>query len=491
MNEEMRIRIGQRLSVGFDGFTIPQEYVDLVKRYKVGNVILFRRNVQSYAQLKALCASLRELIERETGYEPYIMIDEECGRVSRLGHIATQTPCAMAIGATGDPENAYQIGRLIGQELRSVGVNFNLAPVLDCLTNPAAPHGNRCFGNKPEQIKRFGNAYLKGLQEMGVLACAKHFPGQGDSLVDSHLGLPVVDKPAEAVWNNELVSFQAAVDAGIKGIMSAHVVFPAFEPEHVPGTVSRKVITGLIREKMGFKGIILSDGMEMNAVMDMFGIEEGTRRALAAGIDIALICHSAQQAASACEYLYESLENGKLDNGEVEERFLHIVERKKELLPAEGDESWFGSPEQKAIAKRIMKEAVRVYSAPDGKPLPKVDENTVFLGVAARAESLASDDVPLNAAVECAKAFNARCIGLEDETPVGTKAAVVVLSKHPDQQKAVDAACRLIKQGVQVIAVNMNVPFYFEGIPASAWKVEAWQYDELCLEPLIALLKNA
>ncbi|MBQ4437119.1 MAG: glycoside hydrolase family 3 protein, partial [Clostridia bacterium] len=143
-----RLMIGQRLAVGFDGPTIPQDFVDLVREYKVGNVILFRRNVQSFEQLRALCADIRALIVRETGIEPYIMIDEECGRVSRLEHIAVKTPCALAIGATDDPENARKIGRLIGEELRAAGVNFNLAPVLDCLTHPEAAGGNRSFATE-------------------------------------------------------------------------------------------------------------------------------------------------------------------------------------------------------------------------------------------------------------------------------------------------------------------------------------------------------
>lgn len=490
MNEQTQIMIGQRLSVGFDGPVIPQEYADLIRRYKVGNVILFRRNVVDFEQLRALCGDLRSLISGETGYEPFIMIDEECGRVSRLAHVACQTPCAMAIGATDAPENAYGIGRLIGQELRAAGVNFNLAPVLDCLTNPNAPHGNRCFAVEPEKTAAFGVAYLKGLQELGVLACAKHFPGQGDTNVDSHLGLPVVEKSAEEVWRTELVSFQAAVKAGIKGIMSAHVVFPAFEKEHIPGTVSRSVITGLIREQMGFDGIILSDGMEMNAVKDMFGIADGTRRALAAGVDVALICHSAADAAQTCEHLYASLENGSLDPREAEARFNHIAACKAQLLPPEGGVEMFGSPDQKAFAARVMRQALQVVHAPQGQPLPAVDENTLFLGVAARAETLASDDVPLDAARECAREFGGQRIALEEPIPQGAKKAVVFLNKHPDLDKAVAAANRLAAAGVQVIAVSMNVPVCLRGLSDSIWQVEAWQYDTLGLDALIAALKE-
>ena len=490
MTEKQIIEIGQRLSVGFDGPVIPQEFIDLVKKYKVGNVILFRRNVFSFSQLRALCADIRALIRAETGFEPFIMIDEECGRVSRLSHIACQTPCAMAIGATDDPGNAYGIGKLIGQELRAAGVNFNLAPVLDCLTNPAAPHGNRCFAAEPEKTAEFGVAYLRGLQEQGVLACAKHFPGQGDTAVDSHLGLPVVDKPAEAVWQTELVSFQAAVKAGIQGIMSAHVVFPAFEKEHVPGTVSRSVITGLIREQMGFTGIILSDGMEMNAVRDMFGIPDGTRRALAAGVDVALICHSAEDAAKTCEHLYAALENGAFDAAEAEARYRHIVDCKSRLLPPEGGEEMFGSPAQRAFAARVMRDSLRLTHAPGGRPLPAVDETTVFLGVNARAETPASDNEPLDAAKECAAAFGGTRIALDGNAPDGAKKAVVFLSKHPDLEKAVAAANRLAAAGLQVLAVSMNVPVCLRGLDDGIWQAEAWQYDVLGLGALIAAFRE-
>ena len=487
---DRKLMIGQRLAVGFFGLTVPDDLAELVREYKVGNIILFRRNVQDYEQLRKLCADLRELIVRETGLEPFIMIDEECGRVSRLEHIATPTPCALAIGATNDPENARKIGRLIGEELRAAGVNVDLAPVVDCLTHPEAAGGNRCFATEPEKVAEFGVAYIQGLQETGVLGCAKHFPGHGDTAVDSHLALPVVDKPEEEVWNLELVSFRAAFAAGVRCVMSAHVVFPAFEKERIPGTLSRNVITGLMRERLGFKGIIFSDAIEMNAVKDLFGIEEGTRRALAAGIDIALICHSIEQARDTCNYLYKALDNGTLDGGEAEERYRHIAESKQTLpLPA-GTKDEFGSPAQKALAEEIMRKALKIWHAPEGKPLPPVGADTVFLGVSARAGSQASDDIPLDAAAVFADAFGGRRIGLDEDAPAGTKSAVVFLNRHPDLDKAVEAACRLADAGLPVIAVSMNVPFCLKGLPESVWQVMAWEYDEFVLGPVMDLLKG-
>ena len=490
MTEEMRIKIGQRLVVGFDGLTVPPEYVELVKKYKVGNALLFRRNVKSYEQLKALCASLRELILKETGIEPFIMIDEECGSVSRLAGIAAETPCALALGATGDTENAYRIGKLIGEELRAVGINFNLAPVMDVLTNPATALGNRSFSDTPEEAGEYGVAYIRGVQETGVFACAKHFFGLGDSATDSHLGLPVLNKTADEIERCELVSFRAAIRGGVKGVMSAHLMCPAFEPECIPGTVSRKIMTGLLREKLGFQGISLTDGMEMNAVMDLYGIEEGTRRALAAGVDIALICHSEEQAASASEHIYQAIENGQMNLEEIDARFAHIVEMKKALPLPEGSAGEFGSAQQRALADSIMRKAVKVVHAPNDQPLPVLGERTVFLGVPAKAASFASDEVPLDSAAVCAEALRGRHIGMEDALPAGTKTAVVFLNRHPNNDKGIQAARRLAEAGVQVIAVNMNVPLYAEGLPESIWQIAAWQYDEIALKAVVALLKK-
>ena len=491
MTDDMRIKMGQRLVVGFDGLEVPPEYVELVKKYKVGNVLLFRRNVESYEQLKALCASLRELILVETGIEPFIMIDEECGSVSRLAGIAAETPCAMAIAETGDIENARRIGRLIGQELRAVGINFNLAPVMDCLTNPEAATGNRCFSEKPENVAKYGVAYIQGLQETGVFACAKHFFGLGDSSTDSHLGLPILNRTAEEIENRELVSFRAAIQSGVKGVMSAHLVCRAFEPEGIPGTVSRKIMTGLLRDKLGFRGISLTDGMEMKAVMDLYGIEEGTRRALAAGVDMALICHSEEQATSTSEHIYKAIEDGQMDMEEIEAHFAHIVNMKKALPLSEGDEIEFGNAAQKALAESIMREAVKAVYASQGKELPKVDKQTVFLGVPAKASSFASDEVPLDAAAICADYFGSKRIALEETPPSGVKTAVVFLSNHPENYQAIAAARRLAEQGVETIAVNMNVPACADGLPETVWQIDAWQYDQIALNVVIDIFKNS
>ena len=489
MSEDIRRLIGQRLAVGFDGYVVPEEYRALVREFKIGNAILFRRNVKDFEQLKALCGDLRALIAGETGLEPFIMIDEECGSVSRLAHIAAPTPCAMAIGATGDPENAYRVGRLVGEELRAVGVNFNLAPDLDCFTNPdSSVIGNRSFAQEPEKAALFGARYARGLRDAGVIACGKHFPGHGDTAQDSHLDLPIVDKSADEVRRVELVPFQAAIDGGIDAIMSAHVVFPAFEPERVPSTVSCRVMTGLLRGEMGFRGLIVSDGMEMNAVMNLFGIEEATRRALAAGVDVALICHSAEQAASTMRHLLAAYDDGRLDPVEARESFERIAAKKARLLPATGDAAFFGSAAQKALARRIMEASVKVLHAPGGAALPVVDGETLFIGLPARAATLANDDVPLDAAALLADAFGARHgrIGGPEEA----KVVVAVFTKHPEQALLAEQANRLAAAGASVIAVGMNTPRCLAGLSQDVWRLCAWQYDALAVDAVRQMLSG-
>ena len=488
-DEALKIRLGQRLSVGFEGTVLPKEYVDLVKEYKVGNAVLFRRNVQSYAQLKALCAQLRDVIQSETGHVPFIMIDEECGSVSRLAHIAAPTPCAMAIGATDDARNAYRIGRLVGEELGAAGINFNFGPVLDCFTNPDnAVIGNRCFSTSPEKTAAMGVAYMKGLQETGVIACGKHFPGHGDTATDSHLALPIVEKSMDEMRKTELVSFTAAIREGLDAIMTAHVVFPALEPDRVPATVSRRVMTGLLREEMGFEGIIVSDGMEMKAVMDLFGIEEASRRALAAGVDIALVCHSPAQGASISRYLRAAVEKGDFSLDEAESHYQRIA-RRKALLPAPtGDPARFGSEVQRALARKIMNQSIRLLHAPQDRPLPQLNEDTLFFGVPARASSFANDDIPLDGPALCAAAFGAKSAGVSPNAAAPT--AVALLSRHEDLPALQAAVTRMANSGTQVIAVSLSTSRCLDALPDSVWKIGAWQYDELSLNALIQFLKG-
>ena len=494
MRTEDRIRIGQRLTVGFEGLTVPEAYRDLVRQYKVGNALLFRRNLGDEEQVRALCAELRKLIEEETGHPPFIMIDEESGSVSRLAHLAGETPSAMAIGASeAAEENALAIGRIIGRRLRAVGINFNLAPVLDCYTNPDNQVcGNRIYSSDPEEVGRLGAAYTRGLHESGVLACGKHFPGHGDTAVDSHLDLPVIDRSADDIRRRELVSFRRVMAQGLDAVMSAHIVLPAFEPNGLPATLSRNVMTGLLREEMGFEGLVLSDGMEMQGIARLFSIPEGTLRALSAGVDNCLICHDPAAAAAACRLVYEAAEAGNFDPGENERSVRRILARKEGLWTACGDPADFRNPGQEKTAEAIMRQAVRVLRAPEGKPLPALGADTVCFGVPMRSASQASDALALDAPAECAAALGLRGGGLlpAEEDLKGARSALVILGRHPDQDRVLAAARELAERGLAVTAVSTSTPRCLDFLPDTVWKIGAWQYDRLALRALLSLLRR-
>ena len=276
MELTLKAMIGQRLVAGFPGYEITDALRSVVKEYKVGNIILFAENVRDCAQLRRLCAQLQELIRGETGLPAFITIDQEGGVVSRLGEDAAVVPGAMCVSATGNPHNAWTAGYITGRELAALGVNFDLAPVMDVNSNPQNPViGVRSYGDTPETVARFGVEMIRGLREGGVLSCAKHFPGHGDTAVDSHLSLPRVDKSLAELEACELIPFRAAIEAGVPAVMTTHILFPQLEPDGVPATMSRRIITGLLKERLGFQGLVVSDCMMMQAIEKYFGTVNG------------------------------------------------------------------------------------------------------------------------------------------------------------------------------------------------------------------------
>lgn len=330
--DEIRKIIGQKLCIGFDGPEITPEFRDLVRTWKIGNVILFRRNAISPDQLRCLTRDLKELILAETGIPAMIAIDEECGKLSRLDHIGLKTPDAMDIGSSGDPAKAFETAAAIGAELKDFGIDLNLAPILDVNSNPRNPIiGVRSFGTDPQTVSDFGIAYMNGLKSRGILSCGKHFPGHGDTDTDSHVGLPVVSKTREETEKTELIPFRRAIGEGIDAIMSAHVIFPALDPEHVPSTLSRRVMTGLLRQEMHFSGVIISDCMEMDAVRMLYGTPVSVLKGMQAGIDIALVCHTPERQYQSAELLEQSFRDGTLSLAEARESCARILQMKSKL----------------------------------------------------------------------------------------------------------------------------------------------------------------
>lgn len=383
--------IGHHLMVGFFGTEVTEELREYVRRYQFSNFILFKRNVVSSKQLAELCRQLQKLSLEETGVPAIIATDQEGGAVSRLPEECAIVPTAMAVAATGDPAYAYQAGRITGRELMALGVNCDLAPSVDVNCNPRNPVINvRSYGDTPEQVSAFACAMIRGLQEEGVMACAKHFPGHGDTDTDSHVGLPCVDKPMNELEKCELAPFRTAIGEGVRAVMTTHILFPQLDASGVPATMSRPILTGILREKLGFNGVIITDCMMMDAIAKHYGTVEGSAAAFAAGADMICICHDLKLAGEACEAIERAIEEGKIDRGQMDASAVRVMAEKERLAAA-------GKPDEQIAGCREHKEAVAAMRAAAvchvGAPVPEIGENPLFVASSPFKLSQASDAV--------------------------------------------------------------------------------------------------
>ena len=277
---------------GFEGTSLSPALRRALRRYPPAGVILFRRNIESPHQLRALTSALR----KEVGARLLIGIDQEGGRVSRFPEPFTPFPAAETWGLISKLSGTgllRGVGRLMGRELASVGINLDFAPVLDVNSNPKNPViGDRAFSDDPAEVIRTAIPFAQGLRESGVIPCGKHFPGHGDTVSDSHLVLPRVNRPLASLKKVELPPFRAAVRAGIPMLMTAHVVYRALDREN-PATLSHAIVTRLLRKKWGYRGVVISDDLQMKAIR--FPLEEAVRLGIEAGIDLQLVCRGYEE----------------------------------------------------------------------------------------------------------------------------------------------------------------------------------------------------
>ncbi|HEX8908900.1 MAG TPA: beta-N-acetylhexosaminidase [Anaeromyxobacteraceae bacterium] len=327
-------------AVGFEGTTPSPEVLEVVRRGAYG-VILFARNVVDAEQVAALVAELKGAAGRPL----LVSIDQEGGRVARLRSPQgfTELPPMRALGQAGDPRLAFAAGALLGRELRAVGVDQDYAPVVDVDTNPRNPViGDRSFSREAEAVARLGTALAQGLQSEGVAACAKHFPGHGDTSEDSHTHLPHLPHGLERLRQVELVPFRALAAAGVASAMTAHVVFDALDPRR-PATMSPPVLR-LLREECGYDGCVISDDLEMKAVAEHFPLEEAVPEALGAGVDALLVCHEAKVQHRAIDLARAAVESGRVSR----ERLAEARRRVEALL------RWAGpAPDPRQVRARL------------------------------------------------------------------------------------------------------------------------------------------
>ena len=333
--EEMTLqeKLGQFLIIGFEEPYLTDDLKAMIKEYKFGNFILFKRNIVDLKQLEALCREIHEVVMEATGIMPFISIDQEGGTVVRIMHKAAFYPGSMTLAAT-NPNNAYEVGKLMGNHLLSLGINMNLAPSLDVNNNPKNPViGIRSYSDDPTRVSEYGTKIIEGMQESGLIATAKHFPGHGDVDVDSHLGLPILPYDIKRLEEIELKPFKEAIAAGVKNIMSAHIVFKAIDEEN-PATLSKAILQGLLRDKLKYKGLITSDCMEMNAIADTMTTPVGTAAGIVAGIDLACVCHTKERQIDSLKMIKQAIDDNLITNEEIDEKIERILKYKNQVYKA-------------------------------------------------------------------------------------------------------------------------------------------------------------
>ena len=301
-------KIGQMLFVGFHGYTAPKHILEWLREGKIGGVILFARNIDTPEQVEALTKSLHNAAKHPI----LIAIDQEGGTVARLRTGYTESPGAMALGAADEPELTERVSGVLANELRALGINWNLAPAIDITHNIHNPSvGTRSIGTDPEHVAKHAVAQIKGFQSKGVAATAKHFPGKANTPVDPHVELPVIEGKLEQMWETDLVPFRAASEAGIAAIMITHVQFKDIEPEY-PSTMSPRIIKELLRKRIGYKGLVTTDCMEMKAVTNKYGPGESAVQAAVAGANTILFSHTREYQEEVYDALLTATQSGRL-----------------------------------------------------------------------------------------------------------------------------------------------------------------------------------
>lgn len=319
-------KIGQMFIIGVEGTSVDEKLKQYITTLKPGGIILFRDNITDPEQLLSFINGLKAA---NSGWIPlFISVDEEGGRISRMPEQLPDMPSAMSLGGLDDPVFTYVAGRLLAEKIKIFGFNMDFAPVLDITSNPQnTVIGDRAFGTDEPSVSKHGIQMMKGIRDEGVIAVVKHFPGHGDTEVDSHYGLPVVTHGMERLENFELVPFRKAFDENADAVMVAHIVVESLDPD-LPASLSGPVITGLLRDKMGFDGVVITDDMTMRAITNNFDIGDAAVRSVIAGSDIILVCHGYDKQKAAMDAVKTAVETGTIDMDSIDRSVSRILRLK-------------------------------------------------------------------------------------------------------------------------------------------------------------------
>jgi beta-N-acetylhexosaminidase len=320
---------GQRLMVGFEGTELNKDLMFLIDILKVGGIILFAENLSNVEQIKQLCFSVQDYT-RSCGQPPlFIAIDQEGGQVSRLGEPFTRFPGNPNMKSTKD---AVRFAGVTAAELKEVGINMNLAPVLDVVPEGVdSVMSDRVFGHDPIRVSELGVTVIEHLQERKIMSVAKHFPGIGRTILDSHIDMPALNIEAKAMESTDLVPFEAAIKHDVSGIMVSHILYKKIDPEW-PASLSTKITGDILRKRMGFEGIIITDDLDMGAIKKHYDIKIVVQQIILADVDIALICHKGPDIENAFVEILKALGNSQSQKAKGVKSVKRIMKLKRKYL---------------------------------------------------------------------------------------------------------------------------------------------------------------
>lgn len=478
-------KIGQLVMATIPGTEMDVETAARLRAGQYAGVVLFSRNIASIEQTLALTAAIHAILTVD-GLPPIIGVDQEGGRVRRLMAEATATPSAMALGATDDPALVERIGYAIGRELRALGINTDFAPVADVNNNPLNPViGTRSFGELPERVAALVVAFANGLRAAGVAATAKHFPGHGDTQVDSHLDLPTIPHGLARLRAVELPPFAAAIRAGVPLVMTSHIRFPALEPDGLPATLSPRILQELLRGELGFDGVIISDAMEMKAIDDYYGIVAGSVQAVIAGNDLVEPLRNRDEAAVIAG-LWDAVGDGRLPMAQVDASVRRVLRLKRWLAgqPSVGSEiiGTYGD-----LVREAAEASVTLLDArPSALPLA-ADTALAIVEFTRQSAHAAEEGQETPSPVRDAFAqrfMNVRGIALDASVPgdldamrrAASEATVLIIGTRdanlfPAQRTAIDA---LRDANRPTVIVSLRAPYELADFPWAAARIATY-----------------
>ncbi|MFD5419576.1 glycoside hydrolase family 3 protein [Streptomyces sp. NPDC127069] len=478
---------------------------ELVARYHLGGIVYFAwaHNTRSPHQIAALSNGLQRAAAGSGAGVPLLLaVDQEHGAVARIGRPATLLPGAMALGAGGSPADARRAARVAGAELAALGIRQDYAPVADVNVNPANPViGVRSFGSDPDAVAELAAAQVRGYQGAGVAATAKHFPGHGDTETDSHVGLPVM-RHSRAQWEElDEPPFRAAVEAGADVVMTAHIVFPALDPSGDPATLSRPIVTGILRERLGFRGVVVTDALDMAGVRQKYGDDRVPVLALKAGCDQLL---NAPDLGLAYRSVLAAVGSGELTRERIEESVLRILEVKARrglfddpYADEERVDAVVGTGEHLAAADTIAAGTTTLLANPRGLlPLDAASGPRLLVTGAEPPSPTGTTGPPVQVLARELTALGCRAQALPADQAVAAApghAAVVVCTYNVPEGESPQRTlvADLVATGVPVVLVAVRNPYDPARLPECAAEVATYTWTDVELRAAARVLTGA